>query len=93
MLWPRACLAAYSGGTQGAPRLLGRWPESACVSILSLLLLSSAAEGKAQGSFGQTGALLTSFLPVGPLMSSGRDRSLPEVPRGCDGAGADGGFL
>ena len=50
-------------------------------------------EGKAQGSFWQTGVLLTSFLPVGPLMSSGRDRSLPEVLRGCDGAGADHGLL
>lgn len=53
----------------------------------------SSLEGKARGSFGQTGILLTSFLPVGPLTSSGWDRSLPEVLRGCDGAGADHGFL
>ncbi|CAI9156618.1 unnamed protein product, partial [Rangifer tarandus platyrhynchus] len=36
----------------------------------------SSLEDKARGSFVQTGVLLTSFLPVGSLMSSGRDRSL-----------------
>lgn len=47
----------------------------------------SSLEDKARGSFVQTGVLLTSFLPVGSLMSSGRDRSLLRFSGGMMGRG------